>query len=318
MREEIPFVRLARSAFEDALWNEKRARTKFEAWLDLIAEVAYDDHQALWSGKIVKLNRGQTVTSIRHLAERWGWSRRAAMSFLAQIEKDGRIAWSDDGQLANGYRILTLVNYERFNSKRSSDDPTEIQRRSNGDPQQKKGKKGKNITTPYGVVPPQLELAGHPQAQVNTPPPRKQSSQEEFAAWFQEERAKKYPTAEPDRPAAQKINARLKQPLLDVGVAELKRRALVYLAKRDDYLERAGYPLMLFVTQHAQHKDGRNGTNRQDTRATEPDQYTALYDTWRAPTGGDEVPGVRTPDDPDLREGQSGDVPAMPVLLGSG
>ena len=71
--------------------------------------------------KPYQVERGQHMTSLKALGERWGWSRGKVDRFLNALESDGMLTRKrdDDGTL------ITLVNYGiyqgRRNTKRNTD-----------------------------------------------------------------------------------------------------------------------------------------------------------------------------------------------------
>lgn len=114
-KEVTNYVPINRKIFTHALWNEDRAKSKFEAWIDLIQSARFDDGEAsaLIGGKIVKWNRGEVPASLRYLSERWGWSKNKVDDFLKLLESDRMIV----RRTAKGtsQTVITLCNYESYN-----------------------------------------------------------------------------------------------------------------------------------------------------------------------------------------------------------
>jgi hypothetical protein len=105
-------IKLSRKLFEDdPWWNEKRPRTRIEAWLDLIYLASWKPRQFAIGNEVHDLGRGEFVASLRFLAERWRWGKTAVASFLAACEKLRRIARQRDGQ---GGTVYLLVNYDYY------------------------------------------------------------------------------------------------------------------------------------------------------------------------------------------------------------
>lgn len=80
---------------------------RLAAWIDLIGR-ARDSAGA-------GLGRGQARTSVRFLAVRWNWSVGKTHRFLADLEKDGRIAWERPEQGERRSGTITIVNYDTYN-----------------------------------------------------------------------------------------------------------------------------------------------------------------------------------------------------------
>ncbi len=95
-----------------------------DAWEWLIAHAAWQDKRARVNGHMVELKRGQLSYSYRFLAEKWLWSLGKVQRFLADLKNDTMIdTVSDTGQI-----IITIQNYDRFQSKPSkSDTPKDTQ-----------------------------------------------------------------------------------------------------------------------------------------------------------------------------------------------
>ena len=135
---ERGFVKVYRSAFDegDPFWGEKRARTSWEARLDLLRMAHYEAEP--WSapvaGGVVEVRRGQVLTSILGLSDRWGWSRGKVRRFLNGLVKLGTIKLEcglgvNETRTADGHRngqgdgqadaapflLLTFCNFEHYN-----------------------------------------------------------------------------------------------------------------------------------------------------------------------------------------------------------
>lgn len=88
--------------FDSDLWNESRARTKFEAWLDL-----------LQTAKVSSIE-GTAITSKAALAVRWGWNRKNVRRFLEYLQDQDRIyLGEEDGALH--IRVIKWFEYQSEN-----------------------------------------------------------------------------------------------------------------------------------------------------------------------------------------------------------
>lgn len=108
------FLPVNRKFFKHPFWKEKRTFSKSEAWLWLIAEARFEESQAteLIGGKLVSWSRGQLPASVRHLADKWEWSKGKVEDFLNVLEKKMyQITRHQDA----GQTIITLCNYELYN-----------------------------------------------------------------------------------------------------------------------------------------------------------------------------------------------------------
>lgn len=93
-RDSGGWFRLHRKALtdKDVFWQENRPRTKWEAWVDLIAKAAYRDHKVSFDGQVIEVYQGEVPTSERRLMEAWNWkSRGKVRRFLSDLQEMGRI-----------------------------------------------------------------------------------------------------------------------------------------------------------------------------------------------------------------------------------
>ena len=73
--------------------------------------VNHEDKKVLINGKLETIKRGQRITSLNKLAERWKWSRKKVTNFLKLLEEDGMIiAKKEQGK----YTTITIVNYNFY------------------------------------------------------------------------------------------------------------------------------------------------------------------------------------------------------------
>ena len=118
------WVLLFRSIRDSWIWN-KKPYSIGQAWIDLILDVNHDNGKFYLNGKLKTIKRGQKWTSVRTLAERWGWQNKAVINFLKALEDDGMI--TRDTTTAG--TLLTIVNYGKFQDVRNTKDHTKTTRR---------------------------------------------------------------------------------------------------------------------------------------------------------------------------------------------
>ena len=139
------WVRVYRTAFseQDRLWGENRERTRWEAWMDLIQQAAFKDHDVLYNGSLIAVERGQVPTSERRLATRWRWSRGKVRLFISQLEACSRIVRKPAHQKAHGFSVITICNYRDFQGDGPTEKPTEQPSKSPVKAQTEEGEEGK-------------------------------------------------------------------------------------------------------------------------------------------------------------------------------
>ena len=114
------WIRLHRKVRDCWLWDEKpfdRAR----AWVELLLVANHKDKKTSIGGTPIVIQRGQYLTSILKLSDRFGWSRNKTKRFLAVLEAEDMITT----ERTNQWTIVTIVNYGIYNDKDDDDEPTE-------------------------------------------------------------------------------------------------------------------------------------------------------------------------------------------------
>ena len=105
--------KIYRDIQEHWLWEDKPF-SRGQAWIDLILLVNHEDNKALIDGELVEVKRGSKITSLRKLAEQWGWSTTKVKKFLEQLEKDNMIKYKTDTK-------KTLVSIENYGLYQNGD-----------------------------------------------------------------------------------------------------------------------------------------------------------------------------------------------------
>lgn len=116
------FLPISRKLFKHGFWLEQRTYSRFEAWLDMLAQARYLDAevQQLIGSAIMRWGRGELIASLRFVSERWGWSRSKADRFMRLLEDEGMITRRAPN--GNGYVVITICNYDTYNVIRESDE----------------------------------------------------------------------------------------------------------------------------------------------------------------------------------------------------
>lgn len=123
------WVAIHRSIRDHWLYQEKRVFSKYEAWLDLLMDANHQKNKFVFDGKLVEVERGQRITSIRQLSEKWRWSRTKVTDFLDLLEKDGMLVRKSDSKKT----VITIVNYDFYQNqvnKKSHSSATEKPQKS--------------------------------------------------------------------------------------------------------------------------------------------------------------------------------------------
>lgn len=129
------WIALHRSIRDHWLYQEKRVFSKYEAWLDILMDANHQDKKILFDGSLIEILRGQKITSIRQLCERWSWSNSKVNRFLKMLEDDGMIIKKSDTKKTvitiTNYDVYQSPEYEKTTAKRQQNDAEATQKHTN-------------------------------------------------------------------------------------------------------------------------------------------------------------------------------------------
>jgi len=89
------------------------------AWTYLYVNANHQDRDAEFNDQVVIVRRGQLLTSIKKLANKWQWKYKRTSNFLKKLEKASMIRQ----QRTSKYTLITIINYDKYqcnNSKRKN------------------------------------------------------------------------------------------------------------------------------------------------------------------------------------------------------
>ncbi|EUZ66476.1 primosome subunit DnaD [Staphylococcus aureus M0481] len=133
------WISIDRSIQNHWLFKEKRAFSKFEAWIYLLMEANHSKAKVPIGNQIVTVERGQRLTSILTLSDLFNWSRFKVKTFLDLLESDGML----EVKTTSKYTLITIVNYDFYQSEQGRNQhqndikPTSKQHQSNINPTSK-------------------------------------------------------------------------------------------------------------------------------------------------------------------------------------
>ncbi len=104
------WIRIYRRLRDSWIWKDKEPFDKRSAWIDLLLTVNHKNKKIPFENTFIEIERGQTLTSIKQLAERWHWSRHKVSDFLDQLEQDTMIIQVRDTRKT----LVSVVNYEKY------------------------------------------------------------------------------------------------------------------------------------------------------------------------------------------------------------
>ena len=103
----IGWIKISRNIQECDLWVDDEPFDRRSAWIDLLLMANHEDKKIIFNGRPMVVERGQRITSVRKLGERWKWSRHKVSDFLNLLEVEERITCQRDTRKT----LITIVNY---------------------------------------------------------------------------------------------------------------------------------------------------------------------------------------------------------------
>lgn len=104
------WIKIYRQIRNHWIWKDKEPFDKRSAWIDLLLSVNHKSKKIPFENDFIEIERGQTLTSIKQLAERWSWSRHKVSDYLNQLEQDTMIVQIRDTRKT----LISIVNYSKY------------------------------------------------------------------------------------------------------------------------------------------------------------------------------------------------------------
>lgn len=109
---------------------------KFHAWMDLLLLCNRSPAKMMIDGKLMDVDSGELVTSIRFLCDRWKWSNTKVKRYLDTLQSDGMLSVKSDSKKTR-LRVLHYAKYQAYanakttQKRRRNDTETTLKRRRN-------------------------------------------------------------------------------------------------------------------------------------------------------------------------------------------
>lgn len=114
------YIKLHRQIQDCEIWVNSEPYDVRSAWVDLLMLANHRDKETIFDYKPLTIKRGQYLTSVRKLAERWGWSKNRVLKYLRLLENLQMIERDSNNQRT----LLTIVNYEIYQCSQDTDEDT--------------------------------------------------------------------------------------------------------------------------------------------------------------------------------------------------
>ena len=127
------WISIHRKIQDNLIWNDKPFN-RGAAWVDLLLLANHEDKKVLFNGSIIEVKRGEKITSLRKLSERWGWSREKTKNFLILLKSENMIDFKTDHQKTT-YKIVNYNVYQNEDvDKRATEKPQTDQQKATEKP----------------------------------------------------------------------------------------------------------------------------------------------------------------------------------------
>lgn len=136
------WIKEYRAIREHWLWSDKPF-ARGQAFNDLLLMVNHQDNKIMMNGELIEVKRGQRITSLRYLAETWGWSTKKVKTFLEVLQKENMITFKCDSKKT----LITIENWDLYQNEetqkkhKGNTEETEKKHRGNTEEMQKKTNK---------------------------------------------------------------------------------------------------------------------------------------------------------------------------------
>ena len=120
------WISIHRKIQDNLIWNDKHFN-RGAAWIDLLLLANHEDRQVLFNGNAIQVKRGEKITSLRQLSERWGWSITKVKKFLNLLSEEKMISYKSDSKKT----VYSIVNYEVYQDNENTKSNTEITLKEN-------------------------------------------------------------------------------------------------------------------------------------------------------------------------------------------
>lgn len=127
------WISIHRKIQDNIIWNDKPFN-RGAAWIDLIMLANHENTKIIFNGSMVEIKRGEKITSLRKLSERWGWSRGKTKKFLNLLKDENMIEFKTDHQKTT-YKIVNYNVYQNEDlDKRATEKPLNDQQKATEKP----------------------------------------------------------------------------------------------------------------------------------------------------------------------------------------
>lgn len=103
----IGWIKSYRKMQNNWIWRYKEPYDRRSAWQYILFQASYEDRKEFRNGAIIEVKRGQFITSVRELSDKWMWNKSKVTRFLDRLETEHMVKQ----ERTKTGTLLTVVNY---------------------------------------------------------------------------------------------------------------------------------------------------------------------------------------------------------------
>ena len=126
------WISIHRKIQQSDIWLDKEPFDKRSAWIDLIMMANHEDKQILFNGKFIEVKRGEKITSLKQLSDRWRWSTGKVKRFLNLLESGSMIELKTKRRYTS-YKVVNYNVYQNEDIDKRNEVETKTKRKRNED-----------------------------------------------------------------------------------------------------------------------------------------------------------------------------------------
>jgi hypothetical protein len=120
------WIKLHKGIKSHWIFVEKRKFSRFEAWVDILLTVNYSFSKTLIKGKLIEVNRGESVRSLDTWAKNWGWDKSSVRRYFDLLKNDGMIQLENETVTTR----LIVCNYDSYQTEENAKETQKKHRRN--------------------------------------------------------------------------------------------------------------------------------------------------------------------------------------------
>lgn len=108
------YIYLHRKITENPIWECDQPFDKRSAFIDVLLMANYSDKEIVIGSEVVKIKRGQFITSQLKLAARWHWTEKRVRRYLNLLKSLEIIQYD----ATKKYTLVTVLKYAEYQASR--------------------------------------------------------------------------------------------------------------------------------------------------------------------------------------------------------